>query len=199
MYSLRMSSGTRDAQRRRTRKAIVEAAMRLLGDGGTPSVADVAKAADVSRRTVYLYFPSYEQLLIDATLGLLGSAAVEPPEGEDAETRLERTVRAVQRNAVETEPLGRRLIRLTAEAGERSADGPVRGYRRVEWLEDALEPVRVELGEARFERLVSALTLTIGWEALLVLRDVRGLDPGEAEDVSAWAARALLRAAREDG
>ena len=44
--------GPRPAQRRRTRKAIVDATIALLARGGTPSVADVAAAADVSRRTL---------------------------------------------------------------------------------------------------------------------------------------------------
>src|SRR5947199_2187482 len=64
-------------QRRRTRAAIVAAAADLLRAGRTPSVNDVAEAADVSRRTVYLYFPSLEQLLLDATLGMLSQAAVD--------------------------------------------------------------------------------------------------------------------------
>jgi len=42
------------------------------------------------------------------------------------------------------------------------------------------------------EGLVSALTLVVGWEALIVLRDIRGLTAAEAEDVSAWMASALL-------
>jgi len=45
--------------------------MRLLDAGGTPSMMDVADAAQVSRRTVYMYFPTIEQLMIDATLGAL--------------------------------------------------------------------------------------------------------------------------------
>ncbi|HEY2331461.1 MAG TPA: helix-turn-helix domain-containing protein, partial [Acidimicrobiales bacterium] len=49
-------------QRRRTRAAIVDAASELLRTGVTPSVGDVAEAADVSRRTVYLHFPTIEQL-----------------------------------------------------------------------------------------------------------------------------------------
>jgi AcrR family transcriptional regulator len=67
----------RPAQRRRTRKAIVDATMALLARGETPSVADVAAAADVSRRTVYLYFPTFDQLLIDATVGALSQAPVD--------------------------------------------------------------------------------------------------------------------------
>ena len=44
----------RAAQRRRTRKVIVAAAAELLAQGKTPSVAEVAEAAEVSRRTVYM-------------------------------------------------------------------------------------------------------------------------------------------------
>src|SRR6478736_7420584 len=67
----------RARQRRRTRAAIVQAAADLLRSGVTPSVGDVAEAADVSRRTVYLYFPNLDQLLLDATLGLLSQSAVD--------------------------------------------------------------------------------------------------------------------------
>jgi hypothetical protein len=34
----------------------------------------------------------------------------------------------------------------------------------------------------------------IGWESLIVARDIRGLSVREAEEVSAWAARALVAA-----
>src|SRR5215470_20121234 len=67
----------RPAQRRRTRTAIVDAAMALIAEGKSPSVADVAAAADVSRRTVYLHFPTFEQLLIDATVGALAQTPVD--------------------------------------------------------------------------------------------------------------------------
>src|SRR6059058_4946303 len=71
-------------QKRRTRAAIVAAAAELLRAGHTPSVNEVADAADVSRRTVYQYFPTLEQLLLDATLGLLSQRAVdEAIEGAD--------------------------------------------------------------------------------------------------------------------
>src|SRR5512144_2935899 len=64
-------------QRRRTRAAIVTAAADLLRAGRTPSVNDIADAADVSRRTVYAYFPNLDQLLLDATLGMLSQTAVD--------------------------------------------------------------------------------------------------------------------------
>lgn len=86
-------------------------------------------------------------------------------------------------------------MRHTVGAPEPEAGRPRRGYRRVAWIGDALAPARDELGAEACERLVSALTLLIGWEAMIVLRDIRGLDADEAVDVCAWAAGALLAAA----
>ena len=189
----------RVAQRNRTRKAIVEAAIRLMAAGRTPSIADVALAAQVSRRTIYMYFPTLEQLLLDATLGALSAEAIDPVVEDsgsgDAATRIEQLSRAVNRLSGSTMHLGRALIRLTVEAHEPRDGVPRRGYRRVEWIERTLGPVRGKLTRKEFERLVSALSVLMGWEALVVLRDVRGVDQKEAEDILAVAARAVVEAA----
>src|SRR5438270_309999 len=93
-------STERPAQRRRTRKAIVDAAIELIRNGQTPSVADVTAAADVSRRTIYLYFPTFEQLLLDATVGAMAQEsvdrAIEDDHGDDdVEGRVVGMVRAL--------------------------------------------------------------------------------------------------------
>src|SRR5205814_10638622 len=111
----------RDRQRRRTRTAIVDAAAALIARGESPSVADIANAADVSRRTIYLYFPTLEQLLLDATLGLLTQSTVDQivdstaDHVDDVEVTVERTVRALGELTAETLPLGRSLIKLTVD------------------------------------------------------------------------------------
>jgi AcrR family transcriptional regulator len=191
-------------QRRRTRAAIVDAASELLRTGVTPSVGDVAEAADVSRRTVYLHFPTIEQLLLDATFGLLNQTDVDDAidaadTGGDASQRVEAMIRALCGATSETMDLGRALLRLTVDA-PRDADGegPRRGYRRVGWIERALAPIRPRFDAAGFERLVSALAMVAGWEALIVLQDVRGLSADEQVETSLWAARALLRAALDE-
>src|SRR5689334_13468963 len=68
----------RVAQKNRTRQAIVDAAMRLLTAGRTPSLTDVVEAAQVSRRTIYMYFPTVEQLLLTATLGAVSKDVIAP-------------------------------------------------------------------------------------------------------------------------
>jgi AcrR family transcriptional regulator len=195
----------RSGQRRRTRQAIVAAAAELLGRGLTPSVAEVAEVAEVSRRTVYMYFPTLEQLFIDATLAIVAGKTIEGAIGDDdsdgdAEARVERMARTAQQMAATTEQEGRALMRLTADARVDGRPGgrPPRGYRRIEWIERALAPVRSQLDAPRFERLVSALAMVIGWEALIVQRDIRALSLKEAEDVSAWAARALVKATLDE-
>jgi len=191
----------RVAQKRRTRKAIVDAAGELLAKGKTPSVNDVAAAAEVSRRTVYMYFPTLDQLMIDAALGAVTRNTVETAldsinDNDDVEERVDVMTRAVQSDFAATEKQGRALLRLTVDTPtlERQSDQPLRGYRRIEWIERALEPLRGKVDRKRFERLVSALAMVVGWESLIVARDIRALSLAEAEEVSAWAARTLVRA-----
>jgi len=184
----------RPAQKRRTRKAIVDATMALLARGVTPSVNEVALEAEVSRRTIYLYFPSFDHLLMDATIGALSQASIDRaiaagPPGEGVDARVERMARAMQRVTPEVERLGRSLVRLTLDGAAR------RGYRRIEWIESALAPWRDRLDPPSWRRLVCALAMVIGWEALIVQRDVCGLGAAEGEELSVWAARALVRAA----
>jgi hypothetical protein len=154
-----------------------------------------------------MYFPTLDQLLIDAALGAVHQAAVDGAvessarDDDDVEARVEAMARALVRERdAETERLGRTLIRLTVESpGDAGPPGsPRRGYRRVEWIEKALAPLRGRLDDARRERLISALAMVVGWEAMLVLRDLRGLDQHEEEEVSSWAARALVRATLDE-
>lgn len=192
------TSTGRVAQRRRTREAIVSATKRLLAQGHTPSIDEIAADADVSRRTIYMYFPTLDQLLVDATSGQLAEHTIEPllasPElGTDPRDRVDALARSLLALAPEALPLGRRMLRLTVDT-EVAGDAPRRGYRRMEWISRVLEPLRDELDHEQLERLTSALAIVLGWEAMIVLRDTRGLDPAEEERVIRWAARVLVTA-----
>jgi AcrR family transcriptional regulator len=191
----------RSAQKRRTRNAIVSAARRLVSEGKTPSVDDVAAAADVSRRTIYLYFPTLDQLLLDATAGLMSEATVEPSldaaDPDDPIARVDALARALVETAEDALPLGRKIIKLTVDAPS-NREGTARGHRRIDWIERAVEPLRSRLPGEDYQRLVSSLALVLGWEALIVLRDVRGLDAAREEAAIRWSARALVQAALAD-
>jgi AcrR family transcriptional regulator len=196
-------STPRAAQKRRTRKAIVDAAAALLAQGRTPTIAEIAAAADVARRTIYLHFPSFDQLLLDATVGALSQVRIDQAIAQasaadgDAAARVEAMVRALHHVGPEVERLGRALIRLTVEQAPHphATTTPRRGYRRIEWIETALSPWRNRLAPAAWTRLVNALAMVIGWEALIVQRDICALDEPQGEALSIWVVRALLDAA----
>jgi AcrR family transcriptional regulator len=189
-------------QKRRTKALLLRAAAELIGRGEVPTVTSVADEADVSRRTAYRYFPSQEQLLAEASLESLRpevEAIIESARREqDAAEALRRVVGGIQKLAVKHEALLRSILRLSLD--RKLGEGvPVRGRRRLDWIESALETVKPRLSARAYERLVSALTLTLGVEALVILHDIRGLDSKQSIEICQWAAGALLEAALREG
>jgi AcrR family transcriptional regulator len=188
-------------QKRRTRVALVEAAQRLLEQGQTPTVADVADEALVSRATAYRYFPSHEHLLLEVVLERSIdeiNRAVDASAGSgDAAARLKGLVSVIQNEIATNEAGFRSLMRISI--AQSSSDKPtvasIRGERRLHWIEQALEPIAAELDKGSLRRLAHALTLCVGAEAFVVLRDLCGLEPAEAEETLRWAALAMLTSA----
>ena len=194
-------STERRSQKLRTKRQLLAAAVSLITAGRTPTVAEVADAAEVSRRTAYRYFPTQQQLLTEAALeGVRPAmkAALDPgTAGNDVGMRLDLLIETVQRQAIEKESLLRTMIHLTVlEKG--TADRPRRGMRRVDWIEAAVRPLRARLGSGGYARLVSGLALCVGIEALLVFRDIRDLAPAQAVAMSQWMARAVLSQSLRD-
>jgi AcrR family transcriptional regulator len=189
-------------QKRRTKALLLRAAAELIGRGEVPTVTSVADEADVSRRTAYRYFPSQEQLLAEASLESLRpevESIIESARREqDAAEALRRVVGGIQKLAVKHEALLRSILRLSLDR-KLGEDAPVRGRRRLDWIESALETVKPRLSRRAYERLVSALTLTLGVESLVILHDIRGLDSKQSIEICQWAAGALLEAALREG
>ncbi|SFS03751.1 transcriptional regulator, TetR family [Dyella sp. OK004] len=190
-------------QKQRTRRTLLETAAALIAKGERPTVTEVADAAGISRRTAYRYFPTQVKLMTEAALeGLrpsMESAINDAPPGTTSgaiETRVDALVEQMQRLALANEALLRTMIHETVLHAP--SDTQPRGSRRVEWIEAAIQPLRARLGPAAYARLVSGLSLVVGIEALLVLRDIRGLSGTQAIQVSHWMARALLKQSLAD-
>lgn len=204
------ASRGRPGQRQRTRSRLLAAAGRLIAEGRTPTTTEVADAADVSRRTAYRYFPTQEQLLVESSLEGLRpqvEAAMERVRvvparaGQDdvawALARLDATVLVMHELTLQHEGLLRTIQRLTAGGATAPGVRP-RGSRRDDWLTAAVEPIRKRLGPRRHARLVSTLCVCVGFDSLFVLRDIRGLDPGEAVRITRWMAAAMVRASVDE-
>ena len=104
----------------------------------------------------------------------------------DRSTRLhEKEYRAMLRMSLERAPGSEQLL-------------PLRTAFRREALMQALAPVQKELGAKRLERLVCALCMVMGIEALIVTKEVARVAPDRALGVKRWAADVLLAAALDD-
>jgi AcrR family transcriptional regulator len=191
-------------QKARTRAAIVEAAAALMRDGAAPTVAAAADAAKVSRATAYRYFPTQEALLVEVSditpLVAPVERLLEEPSSEEAEARLVALLETFNRVVVAEEPRMRNALRIyldtwLASRGAETTEAPVREGRRMRWLDGALEPARRRMPKRQWERLRAALALTLGTDALVVMKDVCRLDDERALEVLRWTAVTLLRAA----
>jgi AcrR family transcriptional regulator len=186
----------RQNQKARTRAALVEAARRLIADGGTPTVEGAAEAASISRATAYRYFPTQHELLVSAHPEVEVVSMLGPDPPSDPAERLDRVVVGLADMFLSAEESYRTMLRLSLEpdATDRG-ELTLRKGRRYLWIEDALEPIRVRLGAENFQRLVHAVSTVVGIEALVTLVDLARLDRRRAVEVMRWAARALVSAA----
>lgn len=193
----------RSAQKQRTRRALLSAAAELVAEGRTPTVAEAADVALVSRATAYRYFPSQEALLVEVPLqvNLPTSALVfdglnAPRDPEDRAA----LVHNVLFDHVRAHELQLRLFLRNALLRSVHSDGQpefLRPAYRLELLSTALQPLERELDADQLERLKSALSVLIGTEAMIVMRDVLNLDHHQAQSTGEWAVRALVRSARQ--
>jgi AcrR family transcriptional regulator len=191
-------------QKRRTRAALVEAARALLDEGISPTVSQAAERAMVSRTTAYRYFPTQDSLLLELAVNLDVDeieALVQRPLA-DSESPVERTVavmRALNRHVLDEEVQYRTSLRLYLDLWLAAvADGDetpvVREGRRRRWFTTTLSSGMDGVPAKDQDRLIAALGLLAGAEAVTVLRDIAQLDSEEALDVAEWAARTLIEA-----
>ena len=195
-------------QKRRTREAIVDAAIELIDQGVAPTVAQAAEAALVSRTTAYRYFPTQESLLLEIALHSdvedIEALVNEPVDADDGAERALQVVHLLNRQVLAEEARFRNAIRVYQDlwlgASAAGDDAPVvREGRRTRWFETCLAPLRAQVGDAAVDRLIAALSLLAGGEAMVVLRDVCRLDDDDAAlAVADWAARALVAATLAD-
>ena len=171
MYNARLMEGLRERKKRQTREAIAAAAMQLFHARGfeAVTVAEVARAADVSEKTVFNHFPTKEDLVFAH-----GS--------EHVRARVE---------AIRLRPPGVPLIRVfeaeTMAFLDRLEDGPVEALMAVPRLARTSPALRDRLLLA-FEQEAAALVAA-------VTDDEDDLEAAAVVRSLVWTGRLVFRAA----
>ncbi len=190
----------RENQRRRTRKDLLQAAARLMKDGHTPTLDEVAEAALVSRATAYRYFPNIEALLVEAPLEVAmpdADALFRASSSDDPIARMERVVRAISDVIAANERTLRMMLVHSLQRPLKGSDEaqPARQNRRTPLIEAALSPARGKFKPGSLDMLTKALALVIGTESWVAGKDVLRIDDAEARKIRRWMIRALIEAA----
>jgi len=197
----------RTQQKARTRQALLEAAVDLVREGGPPSIAAAAERAMVSPATAYRYFAGGDALWEEAAFEI--TEARRTPDsvadaGPDLRDRLDHAVTTLGWHMLDEETPYRLRARAALDlwfrhlADPPSEPVPVREGRRMAWIARVLEPLDGRLPDEQIAQIAAALSLVVGTEALIALRDVARLDTPEAKAAMRRAARWMLEGALAD-
>jgi AcrR family transcriptional regulator len=178
---------------------LIAATRELLAAGVKPTMEGAADAAAVSRTTAYRYFPSLHDLLV-ATYPHIGQESLLGDEpSENVVDRLEVVAEDHTRRILKFEPEMRAMLRLSLDPENKAFAMPMNRGMRIAWIEEALSPLREQLGEDELRTLVHGIGATLGIESFVWLVDIAGLPRTQAASVLRANASALLRAALAPG
>lgn len=187
-------SGSRDAQKRRTRRDIIEAAVELVAEGVVPTVAQAAERAEVSRATAYRYFPTQGSLIVHTSTPLKDLQQIlEQADDEDVARRVEVLVRGIAEWCYDNLIVLSELTKAMSDIADADLDADRMRHRRY-WIDEALAPARGRLSEASYARLAAAVSLYVGPEPISIMETVSRLPRDEAIDTLAWSATTLVQA-----
>ena len=185
-------------QKRRTRQALIDAAFALRDEGHNPTFAEVAERALVSRATAYRYFSSVEALISETA----ADRGMKPLEhfwqpGDDPVEGIGRAANEVNKLLIDDE-VGLHVMErsfMTVWLESESHETPLRPGRRMNYIEPIVDSLKDVLTPAARKRLRQALSMVMGTEALIAVRDIGRASVDEALEAAAWAARSLVRQA----
>ncbi|VVO47216.1 hypothetical protein PS850_00109 [Pseudomonas fluorescens] len=195
--SVRDGDQGRVNQRLRTRQALIDAAVAMRDEGHNPTVAQVAERARVSRATAYRYFPSMEALISETAadremqpLERLWRPGDDPVKGIGLAANALNTLLLDDEIGLHVMERSFMTVWLESESHE-----PLRPGRRMSYIEPIVDSLKDVLSPRARKRLKQALSIVMGTEALIAVRDISRASIEESLDAAAWAARALVRQA----
>ncbi|MBR9913476.1 MAG: TetR/AcrR family transcriptional regulator [Algicola sp.] len=181
----------RKAQKKKTRKQLLQSAQDLLSLGKPFSLEDVAKHSNTSRATVYRYFSNIDVLCSEAGLDIHTKSPDTLFDEFQHLSIIERII-AIQNYynqlALDNEMAFRTYLSVYLK-DDKSA---TRGSRRVESLKLALSPVRDQIQKKEYHHLIHSATILMGIEPMIAAKDVCQLSNEKAIETLKWTLQILL-------
>lgn len=190
----------REQQAKQLRIAVLDAVIANLESKAPDdvSMADIARSAGISLRTLYRYFPDRASLLQSAgehlygTLGIQADSMSEPKD-------ISGSFREAARRLAARPRLTRALIRTGAGQVARS----VMRRKRIDAIHTALKPATAGLDAGFARRATALITHLCSATSWVSVADESGLSDADAQAAVSWGIDALIAAlhaaARTDG
>ena len=185
----------RTAQKERTRKAILDGARMLLGEGKPVTVAAAAEKHNISKATAYRYFSDPALLVAEAGLDIsVASYDAIVADIQGVREKLKAISLYFFDLAINNEAGFRQFVGMTLAAWKPDGNqSPARrGARRIAMYERALASDDLRLTGQEQAKLINALATATGAEAMIALLDVADVDHATARQTVSEIADALL-------
>jgi AcrR family transcriptional regulator len=188
----RYNSPLRDRQKKQTRDLILDAAERMLSRANVREVtiADVARAAEVTERTVYRHFPTREDLLAACWRRALRTFL----RGQTAEVETLEQMLDLTREAFKIFDRHEGVVRALIESPDGREVRKAPGQRRFEALMRTFENILPGHPADHIKAIAAATHAIASTPAWCHLRDQCGLDGAQAGDVVVLAISLMVEA-----
>ena len=177
-------------QKLETRHKILESAKQLVRKGIDFNLEDVANNAEISRATIYRYYPNLEILSYEVGIDI-GTKTPEDIIEDLKDCSLNDMLMGIQNYYNEHAVNNENAFRKYLSAVLTSASEKKRGARRNRTLQLALMKSHIRPKEKK--DLVHLLAILMGIEPLIVAKDVSGLDNQEFKELMSWGMKLVLK------
>lgn len=182
-------------QKLQTRSEILKAARVMMHKKKKITIADIAKKANISRATMYRYYSNIDILFTEASLHIQHKTPDQLSE-EVQEMNLKDRILHIQNHymvSAQKNEVGFRRYLSAVLTESIVSKKQLRGARRVESLNKALEPFKVNLDNDTFKKLISTSSVLMGIDPLITCKDVCKLNNEETNETLEWAIEMLVK------
>ncbi|MWP61561.1 TetR/AcrR family transcriptional regulator [Gilliamella sp. Pas-s25] len=199
-----ISSSAYTGVKKRTYERLINTALEALEQGCELTITELADKSGISRATAYRYFPTQSALITAVVESSLEPIFSWRSKKQNADERIHDFLAFAFPQMLKHEGALRAALRVSLQqwATERASLSPltekfVRGNRK-EILSTVLLPLKAELPDELYDKVIYSISIIYGSEIFMVLKDIWRLDDQSVISLSQWIAKAIINQAKQD-